>query len=66
MRDEGLRRGAAGRAMMACWRPTAHMLTFLSSPPVTMTPADLRPMRRQLTVPACAGNSSADRTGVQF
>ena len=34
-----------------------HRLTFLSSPPVTMTPLDLRPILRQLTADWCALNS---------
>lgn len=41
--------------------PMAHTLTFLSSPPVTMTPDDLRPILRQFTLLAWATNSSAFR-----
>jgi hypothetical protein len=44
---------------MACGLPMAHMLTFLSSPPVTMTPLERRPIFTQFTVDACAANSSA-------
>ena len=39
--------------------PIVQRLTFLSSPPVTSTPDDLRPMWTQLTFPAWAKNSSA-------
>ena len=38
--------------------PTAHKLTFLSSPPVTSTRPDLCPRARQLTLAPCATNSS--------
>lgn len=31
-----------GRTSIACGLPIAHMFTFLSSPPVTSTPLDLR------------------------
>jgi hypothetical protein len=37
--------------------PMAQMLTFLSSPPVTSTCDDLRPIRKQFTFEECAGNS---------
>jgi hypothetical protein len=40
--------------------PMDHRLTFLSSPPVTMTPLDLRPILRQLTADWCALNSCGD------
>ena len=40
--------------------PIAHMLTFLSSPPVTMTRPDLWPSAKQLTGPPCATNSSVN------
>ena len=43
---------------MAAGLPIAHTLTLRSSPPVTSTPADLRPMRRQLTALEWAANSS--------
>lgn len=39
--------------------PIAQTLTFLSSPPVTRTPAVFRPIRTQRTSPACAANSTA-------
>lgn len=39
--------------------PTAHKLTFLSSPPVTSTLPDLCPRARQFTLAPCATNSSA-------
>ena len=42
---------------MACGLPMAHMFTFLSSPPVTITPEDLRPIFRQFTAEVCAANS---------
>ena len=38
--------------------PTAHKLTFLSSPPVTSTRPDLWPSARQFTLAPCATNSS--------
>ena len=38
--------------------PTAHRLTFLSSPPVTRTLPDLCPSARQFTFAPCATNSS--------
>ena len=37
--------------------PIAQTLTFLSSPPVTNTPADFLPIFRQLTLEVCATNS---------
>ena len=37
--------------------PTAKRFTRLSSPPVTMTPEDLRPIWRQFTALVCAANS---------
>ncbi len=43
--------------------PTAHRLTFLSSPPVTRTLPDLWPSARQLTVDVWATISSAKRNG---
>ena len=39
--------------------PIVHRLTFLSSPPVTSTPHDLRPILTQFTLGECARNSSA-------
>ena len=45
------------RLMMAFGLPTDHTLTFLSSPPVTMTEPDLRPICMQFTVAPCATNS---------
>lgn len=39
--------------------PTAHRLTFWSSPPDTKTRPELWPSATQLTFPACATNSSA-------
>ena len=44
--------------MMQLGFPTAHKLTFLSSPPVTRTRPDLCPRARQLTFAPCATNSS--------
>ena len=44
--------------MMQFGLPTAHKLTFLSSPPVTSTRPDLCPRARQLTLAPCATNSS--------
>ena len=38
----------------------AHMLTFLSSPPVTMTRPEVGPSARQLTLELCATNSSGN------
>jgi hypothetical protein len=43
--------------------PTAHRLTFLSSPPVTRTLPDLWPSARQFTVDVWATISSAKRNG---
>lgn len=37
--------------------PIAQTLTFLSSPPVTSTPADFLPIFKQLTLEVCATNS---------
>lgn len=39
--------------------PTAHMLTFLSSPPVTITRPEDGPSDRHETLDPCATNSSA-------
>ena len=39
--------------------PTAHMLTFLSSPPVTITRPEVGPSDRHETFDPCATNSSA-------
>ena len=50
-----------GRTIIALARPMAHTFTFLSSPPVTMTEPDLRPICMQFTVEPCATNSSATR-----
>jgi hypothetical protein len=47
--------------MIALAFPMAHTLTFLSSPPVTMTEPDLRPICKQLTSAPCATKSSARR-----
>lgn len=41
--------------------PIVHKLTFLSSPPVTTTPEELRPILMQLTLPEWAANSSAHK-----
>ena len=41
--------------------PIANRFTRLSSPPVTITPADLRPIFKQFTADSCAGNSWGDR-----
>jgi len=46
-----------GLTMMQLGFPTAHKLTFLSSPPVTRTRPDLCPRARQLTFAPCATNS---------
>jgi len=43
---------------MALGLPIAQRLTLWSSPPVTRTLDDLRPILRQLTEEACATNSS--------
>eukprot|EP00962_Isochrysis_galbana_P057507 scaffold29934_cov103-Isochrysis_galbana.AAC.1 len=51
------------RLMMALGLPIDHRFTFLSSPPVTITLPDWRPMCRQLTGPPCATNSSAGSGG---
>ena len=45
------------RLMMQFGFPTAHKLTFLSSPPVTRTLPDLWPRERQLTSAPWATNS---------
>ena len=42
--------------------PTAHMLTFLSSPPVTITRPDLCPSAKHFTLAVCPTNSSAIET----
>ena len=42
--------------------PTAHIFTFLSSPPETITRPDLWPKERQFTLPTCAANSSKIHT----
>lgn len=47
------------RTMMHDGFPTAHRLTFLSSPPVTRTRPDLLPSERQFTFAPWAENSSA-------
>ncbi len=44
--------------MMQLGFPTAHRLTFLSSPPVTRTRPDLWPRARQFTLAPWATNSS--------
>ena len=49
--------------MMQLGFPTAHRLTFLSSPPVTSTRPDLWPSARQLTLELCAANSSVEGHG---
>lgn len=46
------------RTSMALGLPIAQRLTLWSSPPVTRTLDDLRPILRQLTEEACATNSS--------
>jgi hypothetical protein len=46
------------RTRIALGLPIAQRLTLWSSPPVTRTLDDLRPILRQLTAEACATNSS--------
>ena len=41
--------------------PTAHMFTFLSSPPVTITRPEEGPRDRQDTLEPCATNSSVNQ-----
>ena len=50
-----------GLTMIQLGFPTAHRLTFLSSPPVTKTLPDLCPRARQLTADVCATISSVDK-----
>mmetsp|Transcript_9335 Transcript_9335/g.24029 ORF Transcript_9335/g.24029 Transcript_9335/m.24029 type:complete len:205 (-) Transcript_9335:18-632(-) len=54
------------RLKMAFGLPMAHTLTFRSSPPVTSTPEDLRPIFRQFTLEEWATNSCSlyDRLGI--
>lgn len=47
--------------MMHDGLPTAHKLTFLSSPPVTSTRPDLLPRDKQLTLAPWAVNSSVNK-----
>ena len=46
------------RTIITLGLPTAHMLTFLSSPPVTITLPDDGPKARQATFEPCATFSS--------
>eukprot|EP00967_Tisochrysis_lutea_P080812 scaffold111170_cov30-Tisochrysis_lutea.AAC.1 len=52
------------RLIIAFGLPIDQRLTFLSSPPVTITLPDCRPTCTQLTGPAWATNSSADGKGI--
>ena len=60
-----LARRARARTMMALGLPTAHTLTRLSLPPVTITDPVFLPTCTQFTAPPCATNSSAQDSGAR-